>query len=113
MFYTASKFTGIVIIVLVLLGHHSFQVHAMDISNHHHEEVPCVDHDCTHTTSMQICEKIQSDEMRTSSDCIIAPTPESYFIETARETQIISPEASENYRERIPLSHVQLARSHL
>lgn len=73
MFSRVYKYIGILVITLVLLGHHSFQANAMETPHHHVEESSCVGHDCHHEMSMDICEKIQNDEMQTSSEFFLFP----------------------------------------
>lgn len=108
----AYKFIGIFAIALVLLGHHSFQADAMEAPHHHVEESSCVGHDCHHEMSMDICEKIQNDEMQTSSQFFVLPEI-SNFIAVELEEGFISFTTFENICERIPISYQQLARSHL
>lgn len=113
MFSKTYKYIGMVIITLVLLGHHSFQAYAMEVPHHHAEEVSCVGHDCHHDVNMEICEKIQSDEMQVSTDTLFL-MEESICIYFTIDTKQALPSSREaDYLENIPISHKQLARSHL
>ena len=113
MFSKAYKHIGMLVIVLVLLGHHSFQAHAMDVSHRHYVNHSCVGHDCHHEMSMEICEKIQSDEMQIiESFLFVSENAFSPFVDTKTTCTFVSFESDDN-RERIPLSYKQLARSHL
>ena len=98
--------------MIVLLGHHSFQVYAMDHTSHHTSHESCGEQICGHEMNMEICEQIQSDEMHISSEFFTVPEVSSTQKFEKRES-FISLEKSENIYERIPISHQQLARSHL
>ena len=112
MFSKVYKYIGIFFIALVLLGHHSFQADAMETPHHHVEESSCVGHDCHHEMSMEICEKLQSDEMQASSQFFTLPNI-SDFVAVELEEGFIPFSTFENTHERIPISYQQLARSHL
>lgn len=111
MFSKAYKYIGIFIIVLVLLGHHSFQVEAMSV-NHQDAHEECTSNDCHHEVDFEICEKIENDEIQVSSTFFVFPNI-SNFVEVELKEGFISFKTFENTSERIPISHQQLARSHL
>lgn len=99
-------------VALVLLGHHSLQAHA--IENLHHNTVAdtCQSTECNHAMNMEICEKIQSDEILASSQFFTLPNI-SNFVAVELEEGFVSFKTFENTNERIPISYQQLARSHL
>lgn len=101
------------VIVLVLLGHHSFQASAIEIPNHHKEEVSCSDHDCHHETSMEICEQFQSDKIQISLDSYVVGEISGCPPLTTYKGDNYSEEIFKRNHERIPISHSQFARSHL
>lgn len=113
MFSRTYKYIGILVITLVLLGHHSFQAYAMGVSRHHVEEVSCVGHDCHHEVSMEICEKIQSDEMQVSTDTLFLAEESVCIYLNVDINQVLTSSREADYLENILISHKQLARSHL
>jgi hypothetical protein len=113
MFQKTYKFMGMIIVMVVLLGHHSFQAQAMESSHHNEEAISCIGHDCHHPSEMEICEKIQSDEMQVGTEFVLFPEGSQFIFIHETETFIAPDEVYEIYRERIPLSQKQLARSHL
>lgn len=113
MFQKTYKYIGIIAITLILSGHHSFQVSAMDIQNHHNQDLSCLGHDCHHAVSMEICEKIQSDEMQVSSDTFILDTKSGCIFDQHIENNFVPDQVYCTYLEQIPISQKQLARSHL
>ena len=113
MFSRVYKYIGIFVIALVLLGHHSFQAQAMENMSHHAPTAnTCDSTECHHEMNMEICEKLQSDEMQTSSQFFTLPNI-SNFVAVELEEGFISFPTFENICERIPISYQQLARSHL
>lgn len=112
MFNKVYKYIGMLAIVLVLLGHHSFQAHAMEEMQVHQSHKTCESSPCDHEMNMDICEQIQSDEMQISIS--LFTLPEMSFTQIFEiEESFVSLEESENICERIPISYQQLARSHL
>ena len=111
MFSKGYKFIAFLVITLVLLGHHSFQVEAMSVNDHSPSE-ECVSEDCHHNVNMEICEKIQNDEIQNSPEFFIFPKI-SNFLAVELDEGFIPFCTFENTSERIPISHQQLARSHL
>tara|TARA_B100001765_G_C19434831_1_gene307277 strand:+ start:90 stop:431 length:342 start_codon:yes stop_codon:yes gene_type:complete len=113
MFQKTYKFIGIFIILLVLVGHHSFQAEAMEAPSHHNQEISCIGHDCHHQAEMEICEKLQGDEIQIVTEFVVLlENSHCDFIHTS-ETNTVPNEVYEKYRQRIPLSQKQLARPHL
>jgi len=112
MFSKVYKYIRIFIITLVLLGHHSLQVQAMDNMHYHVPTDFCESVDCNHRMNMDICEQIQADEMQTSSQFFVLPKI-SYFMAAVLQEEVISSPHFKNIYERIPISYQQLARSHL
>jgi len=112
MFSKTYKYIGILIIALVLLGHHSLQAQAIGEMHHHTATGTCESTECHLEMNMEICEKIQSDEMQTSSQFFTLPKISNFVAAELQEGFISSP-TSENTSERIPISYQQLARSHL
>lgn len=113
MFSKVYKYIGIFIIALVLLGHHSLQAQAIGDMHHHTVADTCESTECHHAMNMEICEKIQSDEMYVSSDFLILDETSKYQINYF-DKKIINPRALfKIYFENINISHKQLARSHL
>jgi len=101
------------IIVVILLGHHSLQAQAMGDMHYYIVADTCESTECHHQMNMEICEKIQSDEIRVPTDFFsLDETSKSNFI-SITEKVITPDEVLERYRERIPISQKQLARSHL
>lgn len=113
MFSGLYRYLKIFIITLVLLGHHSFQASAMEVPHHHINEVSCIGHDCHDDARLDICEKIQSDKMQVSAEILFLPG-ESICIYLSRDIEKM-PVSRQNpgYLEKVPISHKQLARSHL
>jgi hypothetical protein len=112
MFSKIYKYIGIFIIALVLLGHHSFQAQAMGDMHHHEVQDDCTSTDCHHQVNMEICKKIQADEMQASSQFFTLPKI-SDFVAVELQEGFTSFKTFEHSSERIPLSYQQLARSHL
>ena len=112
MFSKVYKYIGIFIIALVVLGHHSLQAQAMGEMHHHTVIDTCESTECHHEMNMEICEKIQSDEMQTSSQ-FFTLTKISNFVAVELEERFVSFVTFDNTHERIPISYQQLARSHL
>lgn len=112
MFSRVYKYIGIFVIALVLLGHHSLQVQAMGDMHHHAPTELCESDECHHEMNMEICEKIQSDEMQTSSQFFTLPNI-SNFVAVELDEGFVSFVTFDNTSERIPISYQQLARSHL
>ena len=112
MFSKVYKYIGIFMIALVLLGHHSLQAQAMGEMHHHTVADTCESTDCHHEMNMEICEKIQGDEMQTSSQFFTLPKI-SQFVAVELEEGFVSFINFDNTSERIPISYQQLARSHL
>lgn len=113
MFSKTYKFIGIFVILLVLVGHHSFQAEAIEAPSHHSQEVSCVGHDCHHQAKMEICEKLQGDEIQVVTEFLNIPENSHCEFIYISETQTVPNEVFEKYREKIPLSQKQLARAHL
>ena len=112
MFQKISHYIGIVVIALVLLGHHSFQVYAMGTSLSLVELTSYVDHHCHHGVDVNICEKIQSDEMQIGSDIFLLTEVPQCLSLVVPENKFPLNENSKVFREKIPISYKQLARSH-
>jgi hypothetical protein len=112
MFSRVYKYIGIFVIALVLLGHHSLQAQAMGNGHHHATTEACESDECHHEMNMEICEKIQSDEMQTSSQFLTLPSI-SNFVAVELDEGFVSFITFDNTSERIPISYQQLARSHL
>jgi len=106
------KLIGMLVIVIVLLGHHSIQAQAMEHMPSHTSHGSCGTQTCDHEMNMEICEKIQSDEMQVSSE-FSSLSEYSYFSLIEIETTSLIPQCESDEYERIPLSSNQLARSHL
>ncbi|MCI5051035.1 MAG: hypothetical protein MRY57_01900 [Candidatus Pacebacteria bacterium] len=112
MFSKVYKYIGIFVIALVLLGHHSLQAQAMGNMHHASTAEPCDSTECHHEMNMEICEKIQSDEIQVQSQFFTLPNI-SNFVAVEIDERFISFPTFENIYERIPISYQQLARSHL
>jgi len=112
MFSKVYKYIGIFIIALVLLGHHSLQAQAMGEMHHHTVADSCDSTECHHEMDMEICEKIQSDEMYVSSQFFTLPNI-SNSVTTPLDRGFVPFITFDNTSERIPISYQQLARSHL
>jgi len=112
MFSKFYKYIGIFIIALVLLGHHSLQAQAMGEKHNHTIAETCESSECHHEMNMEICEKIQSDEMYVSSQ-FFTLSKISNFVAVELQEGFISFPTFQNTCERIPISYQQLARSHL
>lgn len=113
MFQKTYKFIGMFVILLVLVGHHSFQAEAMEAPKHHNQEISCLGHDCHHQAEMDICEKLQNDKIQVVTEFVVfLDSSHSEFIHIS-EANTVPSESHEKYRERIPLFQKQLARSHL
>lgn len=112
MFSKVYKYIGIFVIALVLLGHHSLQAQAMGEMHHHKAPSDCISTECHHEMNMEICEKIQSDEVQVSSQFFTLPNI-SNFVAVELEEGFVSFVTFDNTSERIPISYQQLARSHL
>jgi len=112
MFSKVYKYIGIFIFALVLLGHHAFQAHALGNMHHPAPTDICESTECHHEMNMEICEKIKSDEIQTSSQPFTLLNI-SNFVAVELQEGFISFTTFENTHERIPISYHQLARSHL
>jgi len=89
MFSKVYKYIGIFMITLVLLGHHSLQVQAMGEMHHHTVADTCESTECHHEMNMEICEKIQSDEMYVSSQFFMLPEI-SHLVDVEFKRRILS-----------------------
>ena len=99
MFQKTYKFIGMIIVMVILLGHHSFQAHAIETASHHTEEISCIGHDCHHQAKMEICAKIQGDEMQIITGFLLLPE-NSHCIFTDNNQVIVPPnEVYQKYRE--------------
>jgi hypothetical protein len=112
MFSKVYKYIGIFIIALVMLGHHSLQAQAMGEMHHHTLADTCESTECHHEMNMEICEKIQGDEMYVSSQFFTLPNI-SNFVAVELQERFFTLPTFRNTCERIPISYQQLARSHL
>jgi len=112
MFLKLSRYIGIIIVTLVLLGHHSLQAQVMKGVHHHEMHDSCEDSECDHEVEMDICEKIQSHQIQISSQFFILPDS-SHFKVTTPKTKSTSCFFTQNIRRNTPIPHQQLARSHL
>ena len=112
MFLKISQYTGILIVALVLLGHHSIQAQVMEGAQHHEMRTSCEGSECNHEVEMDFCEKIQNDQMQTSSQFFVLPAP-SHFRAIRLETERISCFVTQDIHRNTPIPHQQLARSHL
>lgn len=107
------KIIAICVISLVISGHHSFQVYALDVSHTAHEihEV-CDITECHHAVNIDICEEIENDEIHISLYSFTLPKV-SYVPILNFEKDSPCEVLGNSFSERIPLSQKQLARSHL
>jgi len=110
MFLKVYKYIGIFMIALVLLGHHSLQAQAMD-SVQHESQISCTS-ECDHPIDMEVCEKIQSDQMHIPSQHFILPRITT-FVNRVVKKQITFCDVSAQIDTYRTISHQELARSHL
>ena len=112
MFLRVLKSITFTLILIVLLSHHSLQANAMHRVHQTTSNGVCESDACQHGMSMDICEKIQNDEMQTSSEFFVFPEI-SNFIAVEIKEKFAPFSTFENAHERIPIDYQQLARSHL
>ncbi len=111
MLRTFTRYTALFAIILVLLGHYSLQVHALDLE-HKHTHQSCASETCHHQDDIEICSKFQGEQINISSEVFVVPditcSGTVFFTQElgVSETHVF-------HEERIPLSYIQLARSHL
>lgn len=113
MFLKTYKLIRVIMIMVVLLGHHSLQAHAIETASHDSHGISCAGHDCHSKAEMEICEKIQGDEMQVVTEFVLFHEISHCIFTPSTETLIPPDEVYQKYRERIPISQKQLARAHL
>lgn len=113
MFQKTYKYISLLVITLILVGHHSFQVQAMETSHDHLQETLCVHYDCHHEMKREICEKMKENEIHISSDFLVLLGTSKSLPPLTLEREFLPDEIFETYREHVPISQRQLARSHL
>lgn len=102
-----------VFIITMLIGHHSLQVHALQIDKHQHHDQVCSVDNCHDKKSLEICEKFQGEQVKVSFDGIDL-LDVSHSISIDNYAAISFPDDNlRRDRERIPLAYKQLARSQI
>ncbi len=107
------KSIGMIFIVMMLVGHHSFQVHAQHSNRHQIPDSVCSVDECHHEKKLDICEKIDGEQLKVSAEYLnISDVSRSSLLHECVLESFYENNFS-RVRERIPLSHKQLARSQI
>jgi|AntAceMinimDraft_5_1070358.scaffolds.fasta_scaffold34379_2 hypothetical protein len=98
--------------LIVLVGHHSFEVYASQDKEHSHKSHLCNSDYCHQPSRSDICEKIQKENIKITTDfytfsCLIFMKPNLW--EKTIDVCIVD----RNITERCLLSHQQLPRAHI
>lgn len=113
MFHKLSNYIAMIMMVFVLLGHHSAQAHITEQPHNHHEGISCAQDDCHHKLDLEICEQLEGDEFQKTTNTFSLPENSRSSYEIVLDSEQPTDEVDELYREHIPLAHNQLARAHL
>lgn len=111
MFLKSIKIIILFIISLITLGHHSLQAAAMSHENQHDSLQCSLDIECDHSIDIDICNKIESNRVL-AIQVFTAPNCTYLIPQTVSFSKNLLLTYNNEYK-RIPISHSQLARSHL